>query len=47
MPEDIAYTGRGLVAQEEKDLWDMPAILLGVLLLLGLEWGYRRYRGLA
>jgi hypothetical protein len=45
--EDIAYTGKGLVAQDEKDLWDMPIILLGVLLLLGIEWGYRRYRGLA
>jgi uncharacterized membrane protein len=45
--EDIAYAGKGLVAQEEKDLWDMPIILLGVLLLLGIEWGYRRYRGLA
>ena len=47
MAEDIAYTGRGLVAQEERDLWDMPIILLGILLLLGGEWAYRRYRGLA
>ncbi|MEO5510124.1 MAG: hypothetical protein ABIV28_09260, partial [Longimicrobiales bacterium] len=47
MAEDIAYTGRGLVAQEEKDLWDMPVILLAILLLLAAEWGYRRYRGLA
>ena len=47
LAEDIAYTGKGLVAQEEKDLWDMPVILLGVLLLLALEWGFRRYRALA
>jgi hypothetical protein len=47
LAEDITYTGRGLVAQEEKDLWDMPVILLTLLLLLGTEWGYRRYRGLA
>jgi uncharacterized membrane protein len=47
LAEDIAYAGKGLVSQEEKDLWDMPIILLGVLLLLGVEWGYRRYRGLA
>ena len=47
MPEDIMYAGKGLVAQEEKDLWDMPIVLLGVLLLLGVEWGYRRFRGLA
>jgi uncharacterized membrane protein len=47
LAEDVAYSGKGLVAQEEKDLWDMPAILLGVLLLLAAEWGFRRYRGLA
>jgi hypothetical protein len=47
LADDITYAGKGLVAQEEKDLWDMPVILLGILLLLALEWGYRRFRALA
>jgi len=32
---------------EEKDLWDMPALFILVVLLMGVEWGYRRVRGLA
>jgi hypothetical protein len=47
LPEDIAYTGRGTTVQEHKDLWDMPIIFLLAVLLLGAEWGYRRWRGLA
>ena len=47
LAEDITYTGKGLVAQEEKDLWDMPVILIALVLLLAGEWGYRRYKGLA
>jgi hypothetical protein len=31
---------------EERDLWDMPAIFLLLLILMGSEWGYRRRRGL-
>ena len=47
LPEDIQYVGGGVTVVEERDLWDMPALLL---LLVGLvlgEWGYRRYKGLA
>jgi len=47
LPDDIQYVGRGVTVEEERDLWDMPALLI---LLVGLvlgEWGYRRFRGLA
>jgi uncharacterized membrane protein len=46
LPEDISVTGAGVTLQEELDLWDMPALFLVMLLLMGLEWGYRRMRGL-
>ena len=47
LPEDIQYTGKGTTVVEEKDLWDMPALFLLLVALLGAEWGYRRARGLA
>ena len=47
LPEDIVYTGAGVTVVEELDLWDMPALLLLLLALVGGEWGYRRVRGLA
>lgn len=47
LPEAINYSGRGVTVVEERDLWDMPILLLGMLALLGGEWGYRRARGLA
>lgn len=46
MPEDISITGAGVTLVEENDLWDMPALFLVMLLLMGAEWGYRRMRGL-
>ncbi|HUF48818.1 MAG TPA: hypothetical protein VMM93_13455 [Vicinamibacterales bacterium] len=47
LPEAISYSGRGITVVEEKELWDMPIILIGLLGLLGAEWLYRRNRGLA
>ncbi|HUR34464.1 MAG TPA: glutamine amidotransferase [Vicinamibacterales bacterium] len=47
LPEAINYSGRGVTVVEERDLWDMPIILLTLLLLIAVEWGYRRQRGLA
>ena len=47
LPDDIQYVGGGVTVIEERDLWDMPVLLV---LLVGLvlgEWGYRRFRGLA
>jgi len=47
LPEAINYSGRGVTVVEERDLWDMPIILLALLGLIAAEWGYRRQRGLA
>jgi uncharacterized membrane protein len=47
LPEAINYSGRGVTVIEERDLWDMPIILIGLLALIAAEWGYRRRRGLA
>jgi uncharacterized membrane protein len=47
LPEAVSYTGRGVTVVEERDLWDMPALLLLMLGLMGSEWAYRRVRGLA
>jgi uncharacterized membrane protein len=47
LPEAISYSGRGVTVVEERELWDMPALLLLLLALLGAEWGFRRTRGLA
>ena len=47
LPEAVTYTGRGVTVIEERDLWDMPIVLLALLGLLGAEWGFRRVRGLA
>ena len=46
LPEAISYSGRGVTVVEERDLWDMPAILLLLIAMIGGEWGYRRARGL-
>jgi hypothetical protein len=47
LPEDITHAGRGLTVVDERDLWDMPALLLLLAGLVFGEWGYRRARGLA
>jgi uncharacterized membrane protein len=43
----ITYSGKGVTVVEERDLWDMPIILIGLLALMGGEWLLRRRRGLA
>ena len=47
LPEAINYSGRGVTVVEERDLWDMPILLIAMLGLIAAEWGYRRKRGLA
>ncbi|MBM3771497.1 MAG: hypothetical protein FJW27_09500 [Acidimicrobiia bacterium] len=47
LPEAITVSGRGVTVIEERDLWDMPIILMLLLGIIGAEWGYRRLRGLA
>ena len=46
LPEDVSFTESGATVIEERDLWDMPVIFILLLMLIGSEWGYRRYRGL-
>lgn len=46
LPEDIRFTGAGVTLTEERDLWDMPILLILLVALLGGEWVYRRRRGL-
>jgi uncharacterized membrane protein len=47
LPEAITYSGRGITVVEEKELWDMPVVLMLLLGLMGAEWMVRRRRGLA
>ncbi len=46
LPEDITVSGAGVTLVEEHDLWDMPAIFLLMLVLMGAEWAFRRVRGM-
>ncbi|MGE5837807.1 MAG: hypothetical protein ACM4AI_25265, partial [Acidobacteriota bacterium] len=43
----ITFSGKGITVVEEKELWDMPVILMLLLGLMGGEWMFRRARGLA
>ena len=45
LPEAISYSGRGVTVVEERELWDMPVLLILMIGLLGAEWGYRRVAG--
>jgi uncharacterized membrane protein len=47
LPDDVMLTHSGIVTHEVRDLWNMPAVLLLLLTLLGCDWGFRRWRGLA
>jgi uncharacterized membrane protein len=45
--EAITFSGKGITVVEEKELWDMPIVLMFLLGLMGGEWMFRRSRGLA
>lgn len=47
LAEDLTYSPKTASVVEEKELWDMPALFLGILLALSMEWMYRKQRGLA
>jgi len=47
LPDAIAYSGKGITVVEERELWDMPILLVLLLGFMGGEWLYRRSRGLA
>ena len=43
----MKYTGRGITAVEERELWNAPIMLVLLVGLLAAEWGYRRAVGLS
>ncbi|MBV8811811.1 MAG: hypothetical protein JO033_24335 [Acidobacteriaceae bacterium] len=45
LPEEIAYSEAGISSREIRDLWDMPAIFLLLLVLRSTEWLLRRHWG--
>jgi uncharacterized membrane protein len=47
LAEDVRYGGRGVTTVEERELWNMPIILIALMGLVCAEWGYRRAVGLA
>jgi hypothetical protein len=47
LADAIAYSGKGITVTEERELWDMPILLLVGLALMGSEWWLRRARGVA
>jgi len=47
LAEDVRYAGRGVTSIEERELWNMPIILVALMTLICAEWGYRRAVGLA
>jgi len=47
LAEDVRYAGRGVTSVEERELWNMPIILIALMGLVCAEWGYRRAVGLA
>jgi hypothetical protein len=47
LAEDVRYAGRGVTTVEERDLWNMPIILITLMVLVCAEWAYRRAVGLA
>ncbi|MBC7895244.1 MAG: hypothetical protein H7066_07510 [Cytophagaceae bacterium] len=44
---DIVYSPSGSTIVKQNDLWDMPLVLILLLVALGGEWVLRRRRGLA
>ena len=47
LAEDIVYTTSGATEVQQLDLWDMPAVLIVLIGLVGAEWAMRRTKGLA
>ncbi len=47
LAEDVSYAGRGVTSVEERELWNMPIILVMLVGLVCAEWGYRRAVGLS
>lgn len=45
LPDEIAYSEAGITSREMKDLWNMPAVFLAILVLKSSEWLLRRKWG--
>ena len=45
--DDVTYTESGVTQRDARDLWDAPIVFFALVTLLGLEWAWRRRRGLA
>ncbi len=45
LAQDVAYSEAGITTRETKELWNMPAVLLLILLLRGGDWLLRRKWG--
>ncbi len=46
LADEIPLSESGASVQERLPLWDMPVVFLLLIMLLGFEWPYRRWRGL-
>jgi len=47
LPDDLKYSGRGVTSVEERELWHMPILLMGLVVIVCTEWGLRRMWRLA
>ncbi len=45
LPEEISYSDAGISTRDIKELWNMPAVFLWLLLLMAAEWLLRRKWG--
>jgi len=46
LPSEISYSSAGITIRDTKDLWNMPAVFLLILLLRSSEWLLRRKWGI-
>ena len=46
LPDEISYSEAGVSSRETRELWNMPAVFLLILLLRSAEWLVRRTWGL-
>jgi hypothetical protein len=45
LPDEVAYSEAGITSRDMKDLWNMPAVFLAILILKSSEWLLRRKWG--
>jgi hypothetical protein len=45
LPNEISYSDAGISVRDIKELWNMPAVFLWLLLLISAEWLLRRKWG--